>query len=345
MQKASIMYSDAARELMKNDIVVDLLGGSLQSLGAPGEHSSLYGEMQLSAGVDAIHVSVATFATSIEPFLNEMFDYMCLFRDMSHRIMQVRTVADILTAHESGKVGVIIATQGMDCIGRNLRLISVLSELGLKIASLTYNERNHLGSGCMEPDDGPLTLVGRGAVRELRHNRIALDLSHVGYRTSMEAMEYYDGPVLFTHSNAYTLTPTARNIKDDQIRAAAQTGGLVGLTPFSAMCRKTAGVRPTIDDYIDHMEYVISLIGVDHVAIGTDFFPHSTVKWANSTKRFYPDMIGELTWPTARSEGIDQVAKIVAIPDALEKRGFSKEDIRKIMGGNAVRVLRTIWGE
>jgi membrane dipeptidase len=338
------MYSSAARTLMENDLVVDILGGSLASLGAPGEHSSLYGEAQLKAGVNAIHVSVGTFSTSIEPVLNELFDYFCLFRDMSHRIMQVRTAADILEAQRSGKVGVILATQGLDCIGRNPRLVPILSELGLRIASLTYNERNHLGSGCMEPDDGPLTLVGRAVVRELRHSRIALDLSHVGYRTSMDAIEIYGGPVLFTHSNAYALTPTQRNLKDDQIVAAARSGGLIGVTPFSAMCRKTAGIRPTIENYIDHMEYMIKLAGIDHVAIGTDFFPHSTVKWANSTKRFYPDMIGELTWPTARSEGIDAVDKIVAIPDALEKRGYSQDDIRKIMGGNALRVLRAVWG-
>lgn len=338
-------YSDSARQLMRDSLVIDLLGGSLASLGAPSSQSDLYGETQIKAGVDTIHVSVATFATSIEPVLNEIFDYRCLFNDVPHRVRQIRTVDDILSAKREGKIGVILATQGLDCIGRNVRLLTILAELGLKIASLTYNERNDLGSGCMEPDDGRLTLVGRAAVRELRRNRIALDLSHVGYRSSLDAIEVYDGPVIFTHSNAYAITPTARNIKDDQIRAAAQSGGLVAVTPFSAMCRRDPAKRPTIDDYMEHMEYMISLAGVDHVAIGTDFFPHSLVKWANSTKRFYPDMIGDLIWPTARSEGIDREDKIVAIPDALERRGYNADDIRKILGGNALRVLGAAWSK
>lgn len=337
------IYSDSAARLMRESLVIDLLGGALASLGAPAGQPALYGEIQRQSGVDVIHVSVATFATSIEPVLNEIFDYRCLFNDMAHRIKQIRSTADIKTAKTEGKVGVILATQGLDCIGRNVKLLTILAELGLKIASLTYNERNHLGSGCMEPEDGRLTLVGRAAVRELRRNRIALDLSHVGYRTSLDAIEYYDGPIMFTHSNADAITPSPRNIRDDQIRAAAQSGGLVAVTPFSAMCRREAGKRPTIDDYIAHMEYMISIAGIDHVAIGTDFFPHTLVKWANSTKRFYPDMIGELIWPTARSEGIDREDKIVAIPDALERRGYSSEDIRKILGGNALRVLDAAW--
>lgn len=324
-------------------LVVDMLGGSLASLGAPAGTPALYGEAQKKAGIDVIHVSVGTFATTIEPVLNEIFDYRCLFSDMAHRITEIRSAGDILAAKQSAKIGVILGTQGLDCIGRNVRLLTILAELGLRVASLTYNEQNHLGSGCMETEDRGLTLVGRAAVRELRRNRIALDLSHVGRRTSLEAIELYGGPVVFTHSNAASLTPSPRNISDDQIRAAAQSGGLVGVSPYSAFCRKATSTRPTVQDFLDHVDYMVRLAGVDHVAIGTDLFPHTKVKWENSTKRLYPEMVGDAVWETAYADGFDSAAKFPTLPGLLADRGYSEADIAKIMGENAVRVLNSAW--
>jgi len=323
--------------------IIDLLGGSLGSLGAPAGQPALYGEKQIQAKLDVIHVSVGTFMTSIEPVLSEVFDYQCLFRDMAHRIMAVRSIDDIKAAQERRLVGVIMGCQGLDFIGKNVRLLSIMARLGLRIASLTYNEQNYLGSGCMETEDRGLTLAGRKAVRELRENRILLDLSHVGYRTSMDAIALYGGPVVFTHSNADALTPCPRNIKDDQIRAAAATGGLVGVSPYSAFCRKAPGQRPNVNDFIDHLAYVANLVGVDHVAIGTDLFPHTKVKWENSTKRFYPEMVGDAVWETAYCEGFDNVAAFPSIPGILARRGFAPDDIRKIMGANVARVLGDAW--
>ncbi|MBF9235671.1 dipeptidase [Microvirga alba] len=324
-------------------VVIDLLGGSLASLGAPAGRPALYAERQHAAGLNVIHVSVGTFATGIEPVLTEIFEYQCLFRDMAERIMAVRTVGDIAEAKRSGRVGVILGCQGLDFIGRNPRLLTIMSHLGLRIASLTYNERNNLGSGCMETEDRGLTLTGRKVVRELRSNRIALDLSHVGYRTSMDAIELYDGPVIFTHSNADTVTPSPRNLKDDQIRAAAQTGGLIGISPYSAFCRKEPHRRPTVDDFMDHIDYIVNLVGINHVAIGTDLFQHTKVQWENSTKRFYPEMVGDAIWETAYCEGFDNVSAFPAIPSVLARRGYDETEISKIMGGNILRALGDAW--
>lgn len=335
--------SNATNNAAPTRLVIDLLGGSLGSLGAPAASPALYGEAQKKNGIDVVHVSIATFATSIEPVLNEIFDFRCLFTDMGHRIREIRSEGDIRSAKAEEKVGVILGTQGLDCIGRNVKLLTILAELGLRIASLTYNEQNHLGSGCMEPEDRGLTLVGRAAVRELRQNRIALDLSHVGRRTSLDAIELYDGPAIFTHSNAAALTPSPRNISDEQIRAAAQTGGLVGVSPYSAFCRKEAARRPDVSDFLDHIDYMVSLAGIDHVAIGTDLFPHTKVKWENSTKRLYPEMVGDAVWETAYAEGFDAPSGFPTIPARLAKRGYREADIAKIMGENVARVLGATW--
>ncbi|MBF9233823.1 dipeptidase [Microvirga alba] len=334
---------EAAKSTLKDFLVFDMLGGSLGTLGAPAGRPADYADGPLRAGIDVLHISIGTHVENIEPVLVELYDCLCLFDQMSHRALHVRSGADIETARQSGRVGVILGSQGLDYIGRETRLIMCLARLGLRCAALTYNEANALGSGCLEPTDHGLTLIGKRAVRELRHNGIALDLTHVGYRTSMDAMELYDGPAIFTHSNAYALTPNPRNIKDDQIRAAAATGGMVGVSPYSPFCHSPKSARPTVEDFANHIDYMVQLVGIDHVGIGTDLFPHTKVKWENGTKRNYPEMVGPYVWETVYSEGFDSQQKFETLPDLLARRGYTDADIRRIMGENAARVFAEAW--
>lgn len=324
-------------------IYFDMLGGSIGTLGAPAGRPADYAHLPLSAGLNVLHISIGTHLDNIEPLLNEVYDCLTLFDQMSHRLVHVRSGNDIEAAVASGRVGVIVGSQGLDYIGNNTKLITILARLGLRCAALTYNEANHLGSGCMEPVDHGLTLVGRRAVRELWLNGIALDLTHVGYRTSMDAMALYEGPAIFTHSNAYALTPNIRNIKDDQIKAAAQSGGMIGVSPYSPFCHNPKKARPDLDDYISHIDYMVQMVGIDHVGIGTDLFPHTKVKWENGTKRNYPEMVGGYVWETVYSDGFDSQLKFDALPEALSRKGYKDADVRKLMGENAVRVFSAAW--
>jgi membrane dipeptidase len=330
-------------DFLRDELSLDLMGGSLSSLDAPGDQHALYGETQMRGGLTALHISVGKHMDTLEPVLTELYDGLCLFDQMSHRVLHVRSVADLHEAKATNRVGVILGSQGLNYIGSNTRLLLILARLGLRIAAISDNEENLLGSGCLEPADRGLTLLGRRAVRELRANGIALDLTQVGYRTGMDAIDLYNGPVLFTHSNASAVTPNPHNINDDQIRAAAETGGMVGVSPFSAFCRNHEHRRPTIEDYVAHIDYIASLVGVDHVGIGTDLSPYTKLKWENGTKRDYPEMVGDYVWETAYADGFDSHAKFTSVPEALDRRGYKPDDIRKIMGGNAIRVLDAAW--
>ena len=333
----------SGREFMQNSLVVDLLGGSLGSVGASPDQPRLYGERLKQAGISVLNITLGARLEGIESFLDEVFQCLCLFREMPQRVMPVLKGDDFPDAKASGRIGVIMGCQGLDFIGRNTGLITILAKLGVRIAGLTYNEANAIGCGCMEPTDTGLSLVGRRVVRDLRSERIALDLSHVGYRTSMQAIELYGGPAIFTHSNAYGVTPNPRTIRDDQIKAAAASGGMVGVSPYAPFCHRQDGRQPTIEDFVDHLAYMVDLVGIDHVGIGTDLFPHTWVAWENGTRRNYPEMVGSYHWDNVYSDGFTSHQKFVAVPEALDRRGYSSEDIRKILGENAARVLTTAW--
>ena len=173
----------------------------------------------------------------------------------------------------------------------------------------------------------------------------SLDLSHAGVRTSLDAIEQYDGPVMFTHSNAHAVTPNPRNLTDDQIRAAAATGGVVGLASYAPVLppgrQRLTWTWRTI---FRHIDYVCELVGPEHAAIGSDITPQSKVKWENATKRMYPDMVGRYVLETEYVEGLHTHAEFPAIPEGLRKRGYAEDEIRGILGGNAARVFERNLG-
>jgi membrane dipeptidase len=134
----------------------------------------------------------------------------------------------------------------------------------VRIIALAYNENSQFGSGCLEPTNGRITRMGIQAVRELNRLGILQDLTHVGERTSLDAMEYSTDPVVFTHSNPRATFENPRNITDEQIKACAASGGVVGLSSFSAFVGDTReGRNPTLANYLDQMDYMLKLVGPD----------------------------------------------------------------------------------
>lgn len=325
--------------------VIDMLGGALGTLTPPRNNPLAYGQKMTDAGVDAIAVTMGLYARDIRPILREFFDYDCLFQQAGHRLMAIRTVADLLEARRTKRLGVILGVQGLHFIEDDTVFIHVLARLGLRVAALTYNEETQFGGGCMERTDGGLTLLGQRAVQELNRCGVLVDVSHAGHRTSLEMIEVSDKPVAATHSNAWTVCNSPRNLKDDQIRAIAAGGGIVGISPYSPFCGQAGTPRPGVEDVLDHICYVAELVGTAHVGIGTDFFPHSKVRWENTTRRMYPEMVGRFVFETVYAEGLEGHHEFPAIPAGLTRRGLSAADIAAILGGNAMRVFAAAWPE
>jgi membrane dipeptidase len=258
----------------------------------------------------------------------------------------VERVADIEQARRQGKFGVILGFQGAETLEARFHLLAVYHKLGVRVVGLTYNNRNVVGAGCLEPDDGRMTRFGLEVVREMNRLGILVDLTHVGNRTSLDAAAASSAPVVFSHSNAKAVRDNPRNLNDEQIRACAATTGVVGIATFADFVGDTSrGRRPTLEEYFRHIDYVAQLVGVDHVGIGTDIFsdPTSGTWWNSNTRMRYPEICGGMTYETHGLLGFEHHAEFPAVVEAMIKHGYSEADILKIAGGNWMRVFRTAW--
>lgn len=271
-------------------------------------------------------------------------DWKSRLRENADILMQVYSTADIRRAKEQGKVGIILGWQNSTGFGDYLPLVQVYKELGLGIVQLTYNTTNTVGSGCYETRDTGLTDFGRELVEEMNRVGILIDLSHVGSKTSRDAIEHSRQPVAYSHCLPAALKNHPRNKSDEELKFIADKGGFVGVTMFPPFLQR--GVEATVDDYVEAMEYVMNLVGEEHVGVGTDFtqdhdrafFEYITRDkgYARSLTRF-----GEIINP----RGLQTIAEFPNLTRAMEQRGWPESRIEKIMGENWIALLRQVWGE
>lgn len=267
------------------------------------------------------------------------------------RLVLARSVADIETAKASGKGAVILHAQGGDLLENEVDLVDAFKALGVGILQLTYNEKNRIGDGAGERTDAGLSHFGLKVVARCNEVGMVVDCSHTGARTTLDAMEVSTKPVVFSHANPKAVFDTARNITDAQIKAVAATGGLTGIVGFPVFV--SADPQPSLDQMIDHMVYVADLVGIAHIGIGIDYFlGQSGVADDDAAIRDYEGRVAEGRWrradypapPYRYPEGIEMPDKLANLTVRMAERGFSEDEIRAVLGGNWMRVLRACWG-
>ena len=267
-------------------------------------------------------------------------------------LVQVTAVSDIERAKRERKLGLVFHFQGADPIENDLDLVEAYHALGVRMVQLTYNVRNRVGDGCEEKTDAGLSAFGTDLVARLNENRIVVDCSHTGYRTTMDAIERSTRPAVFSHANAFSVHPSPRNIRDDQIKAAAASGGLVGVNGFPAFLGTAA--QPTMDDFLAHLDYMVELAGIDHVALGIDYYEAMhPVANAEQAAAFFKQQLAQRRWSEASypppphhyPQGMSTPKELPNLTARLLARGYKADDVRKIIGGNWMRVFREVWGE
>ena len=263
----------------------------------------------------------------------------------------VRDTGDIARAKNERKLGLIFHFQGADPIENDLDLVEAYHAIGVRMVQLTYNVRNRVGDGCEESTDAGLSAFGAALVMRLNENHIVVDCSHTGYRTTLDAIERSTQPVVFSHANAFALHACARNIKDDQIKAAAASGGLVGVNGFPAFLG--ASPTPVMDRFIEHLDYMVELTGIDHVALGIDYYEGMhPVADAVEAKKFFQQQLAQRRWSEANypppphhyPQGMATPKELRNLTARLLARGYTPEDVRKLIGDNWLRVFRAVWG-
>jgi membrane dipeptidase len=245
---------------------------------------------------------------------------------------------DIDAAVEGGKIALLLALEGSQAIGRDVELIELFYRLGVRMASFSWFGRTPLADGGGEQAaGGRLTHAGVDALHELERLGIVMDVSHLSDASTDHVLELATRPVVASHSCARALLDHHRNLRDDQIRAIAMTGGVVGINFLPVFIDRA---RPTIDRVVDHVEHMVSVAGVDHVGIGTDF-----------VRQLYDDKFpGEravmIDGFDARTTipGLERPQDMPRLTEALLQRGLDEDAVRKILGGNFLRLFRAVIG-
>ncbi len=231
-------------------------------------------------------------------------------------VTHVTTVEGIEKARSTGKVAAVLSVENGDALGGEKGALEGLYRRGVRMMGLTWNPSNALGDGALGREHGGLTPLGRAVLRRMVELGIVIDVSHLSEASFWDAMREVEAPVVASHSNAAALHVHPRNLTDDQLRAIAARGGVVGVNFYPGFLGAA-----TLDRAVDHILHMARVMGVDHVALGSDY-----------------DGISQAP------AGLEDVSRLPNLTARLLERGMPAEDVRKVLGGNALRVFRQVWG-
>ncbi|MCY4399308.1 MAG: membrane dipeptidase [Gemmatimonadetes bacterium] len=361
--------SEPVAEPPRSDLfVINMLGGIRNPNRPPPEGSSEGSGLgdrpgpdaraisdALASGTAAVNTTLGYVAGPRDPFESSVADisrWNRIIREHPDSLLKVRSASDIERAAREGRVGIIQGFQNAAMMGDDARRVGVFAGLGVKIIQLTYNVANQLGHGSMVPENGGLTDFGRDVVAELNATNTLVDLSHSGEQTCLDGIDASTAPVAITHTGCRAVTDLPRNKTDRELRLVAETGGIVGIyfMPFLA-----ADGMAVAEDVVRHVEHAVQVCGEEHVGIGTDGgttavddmeAAYEAARRDVEARRaagigaagerpgvvpFIPDL-----------QGPDQFRRLA---DMLAARGHGSERVERILGLNALRVMREVWGQ
>jgi len=350
--------TDQAKQFVKDHIAIDALMAPLVHQGGLPRDDMFeeYHDRAIETGIDLIGLTAAAGADSFETTTFNLGFLLKHINASNGRYKLVRNISDLQQVHERGIGGLFFNAQGCECLNNNpKRYMPLLKELGFGTMLLAYNERYRSGDGCMVKDPAGLNLYGTQVIDAMHENRVIVDLSHAANITALQIVEYSqrvapDIPVIFTHGIPDKICNYYRSSSDEAISACASTGGVFALTMLPWLMNSPTGRRAqetTPHDAADALDYLIKLIGVDHVGMSSDdtYSWPGVWKWAATVPEMYQD--GGITMQAATESptGSAEPAKIYpAIVDALWDKGYSDESVRKVLGGNLMRVFEQVWG-
>lgn len=273
--------------------------------------------------------------------------------DLAHQdfVVPCLRIDDVQRAHDEGRIAWVATMEGAAMIEHDLDRIDLLYGFGLRSLGITYSESNALGNGLKEDRDGGLTRFGRKAVERMNKVGLLIDCSHCGDQTTLDTIEWSEKPIVLSHIGARALWDSNRLAPDDVLEACAAKGGVIGVesAPHTAITKRHP--EHTIESFMEHFEYIVKLVGIDHVGFGPDTVYGDHVG-------LHHTYVSALSLKESRGEGkpgqeFEEVEYVAGLENPTEgshnivrwlvKHGYSDEDIEKVMGGNALRVMRAAW--
>ena len=290
------------------------------------------------------------------------------FLENRDKFVLVDTFADIERAKRENKLAIVFHFQGTNPLEGDVNMVETYHKLGIRHMLMAYNMKNRVGAGCMERTDDGLSRFGVAMIEEMNRVGMIVDVTHTGYRSSMDAFEASSAPVIFSHSNPAAIWDIPRNVKDDQIKACAKSGGVMCIVGVGIFMGDNDG---SPERMLKHINYVAELIGPEHVGIGTDYVPDAwgrepfdarpatpadpTVgaRQTNFGGRFNQmdlhqaahlhasggDSIGP-DWHDIHYFAPEDMPKLTNL---MLKQGYSEKEVRGILGENIMRVAKQVW--
>jgi membrane dipeptidase len=256
-------------------------------------------------------------------------------------------LSDIHRAHAEGGLALVLCMEAATPIENEVDRIDVLYGFGIRQMGIAYSESNTLGGGLKESGDGGLTTFGRRAVERMNRIGIAIDVSHSGDRTCLDTIEVSTAPIHITHAGARRVWPTSRMKPDEVLTACAQRGGLLGIEAAPHTTISPTHPLHSLDSVMDHFEYCVDLMGIEHVTFGPDTLYGDHVGLHRELSK-NPGQLGSSIIapfdPVPYVTGLENPTEnFLSIVGWLVRHGYSDADIVGVIGGNTLRVLGDIW--
>jgi len=303
----------------------------------------------ISSGTTAVQVTVGNpnlhGPEAATDALNELAAYEHYIDSNRDYLLKATRVADIDRARREKKLALMFLFQNTSPLADDLGKLTFFYALGVRCIQLTYNSRNLVGDGCTERTDCGISDFGLRVISRMNEMGILIDLSHAGNRTMNEAIAFSRQPVIMSHGGCKAVYENPRTSTDKNIRALAEKGGVIGI--FQINPNLGPKERNTLDDYLNHIDHVANIAGVEHVGIGSDREHKIIPDTEGERRRLEAEMARvsdkKILWPFFLSE-LNHPRRMETIRDGLKKRGHTQHDIDKIMGSNFYRVFKDIIG-
>lgn len=300
----------------------------------PGNRPAL--EEISSGGLRCITVTVGFWEDATES-MDQIVKWRNMAEDNADLVEIAYTAQDITRIAESGRCAILLGFQNVSFLQGRLGYVELFARMGTRVGQLTYNIQSDIGGSCYEPHDSGLSRYGKYVVREMNRCGMIIDLSHVGNTTTLDAIRHSLEPVAITHSNPAELAPHPRNKPTEVLDALKDNGGVIGLSVY----RNIAGEYTTAEKWAELVAWTVDRIGIDHVGIGTDFDQTGGIayldwmrqgRWAREIQ--YGAGSKANPGPQPRLGWFDDPSQFSNAESTLRKRGFSDEEVEKIMGRN-----------
>ena len=347
-------YSNRSISLVTENIVIDMLGlitlnvDTQKRWGPAGDGISQKDINEFkSSGINVFHHAYGVGGKNQTEAkincLNFIGSLNSLIANRPDVFMRIDSIKDLTNVMKNGKVGVMLGVQNSSHFISEDD-VDLFYNLGQRVSQLTYNSRNMIGNGSTERIDGGISDFGSSIIKRMNKVGMAIDVSHCGDQTTLDAFDISKKPVLITHSNVRALNPNHPRCKTDEaIKKMAKNGSVIGITNVRNFVKATEPT--TIEHLLDQFDYVRDLVGSEHLGIGSDIDLHgyddTPAKWYKELKAGYK---GSYAFREKIDiEGVDHPKRMFDLTDGLIRRGYSDREIRGILGNNFKRVLSKIW--